>query len=131
MQNFISDSAKDGEPCLFIRINRRGIFKAPMNSFGVSGKHGALFVRVVTNCDYVIEVFPGEPVHRLRMVTRDINSNLAHCSDCFGPHLGWRYSRTRYLKPIASQVAQQTFSHLASCRVAGAQYQHAFALTHY
>src|SRR5690242_17553294 len=63
-------------------------------------------------------------------MTRDINADFAHCRDSFRLNLSWGNAGAHYFKTIAGEMTQQAFSHLASCRVAGAQYQNAFTVCH-
>jgi hypothetical protein len=64
------------------------------------------------------------------MVMRDINADFAHCCYSFGSNMTWRYSRTCNIKAIPCNVTQKSFGHLASRRVAGAEYQDPFAISH-
>jgi hypothetical protein len=61
---------------------------------------------------------------------RDINADFAHCCYSFRSNMSWRYSRTCNIKAISRNVAQKSFGHLAARRVAGAEYQDSFAVSH-
>src|ERR1051326_2071216 len=61
---------------------------------------------------------------------RDINADFAHCCYSFRSNMSRRYSRTCNIKAISRNVAQKSFGHLASRRVAGAEYQDSFAVSH-
>src|ERR1041385_294625 len=61
---------------------------------------------------------------------RDINADFAHCCYSFRSNMSWRYSRACNIKAIPCNVAQKSLGHLASRRVAVAEYQDPFAATH-
>ena len=80
----------------------------------------ALFC-VVTDREDVIESLTGELVHALRVVASNINTELAHHNDSFGPDVARLCSCAKDFKVIPGIMAQETFGHLASSRIASTQ----------
>ena len=72
----------------------------------------------LAECDQIVEV----PVEKLKdgfgALGRYVDANFAHHNDglpCQASRLG---SRTEHLKPIAGEMAQESFSHLAASTIA-------------
>lgn len=76
---------------------------------------------MITDREHVIKASAGKFINRLRGLRRDVDANLAHCLKRFGPNRARLRSSTRHFKAVARIVAEKTFGHLASRRVASAQ----------
>jgi hypothetical protein len=62
-----------------------------------------------------------ELVNGLRTMARDIDTNFAHCRDRFRADMGRFYTGAFYIVLFGIERAQDSFGHLASRRVAGAE----------
>jgi len=66
------------QPLFFITVHSGWIVEAPVNPFCITWKDRTLFVRVVANCNHVIEFLIDEFIYRFRPMSRDVDPNLAH-----------------------------------------------------
>src|SRR5687768_10429282 len=99
-----------------------------MDAFCFSREDRTLFVRIVANCNDVIELAPGKLVNRFRTMSGNIDSDLAHRFDRFRPDASWRDAGARNLETIAGHVSQQALCHLASRGVSRAENQHSLPI---
>jgi hypothetical protein len=95
-------------------VNRGRVLEAPVNSIGSAWKHGAVLLRVVADCDDLIEWLRREFIDRLGPVARYINSYLAHRFDRLGANTRGRGPGALDFKPVARDIAEDSLSHLAS-----------------
>src|SRR5829696_2996981 len=126
----VTNAAKDSESPELIAFRCRRIVKAPMNLFCLTRKNRTLFASIVTNRDHVIKFLIDKLINRLRAVLGNINADIAHRRNRLGSNTTRRHAGTCYIKHFPRHLAQQTFRHLATCRVSGAKKQNPLSLTH-
>jgi ribosomal protein S13 len=81
---------------------------------------------VIANRDHVIKLLIQKFIDGLRSMLGDVDPNLTHRIDRLRPYKACHNARTENFKPIAGQMTQESFSHLAARRVAGAENQNPF-----
>ena len=69
-----------------------------------------------------------ETVNVLRAMRRSIDADLSHCGYCFESYVSGPCAGTLNFEPVSGVMPQESFRHLTSCRVSGAEYQHALFL---
>jgi hypothetical protein len=85
-----------------------------VDSLRTARKDRATFIRIVANRNYIIELFPGEFIYRLRTMAGDVYANLTHSLDRQRSNVAGFDTGARDLEPVASVVSQEAFGHLAS-----------------
>lgn len=101
------------EPFLFGTLQRGRIFEVLVNRYGLARKHWAAFLGVVAHRQDVIERLAGEFIHALGAMARNVDAQLAHDCDRFGPNVARLGPCAEYLEAVARVMAQKAFSHLA------------------
>src|SRR5215469_8447171 len=119
----VADSSKCGQSHFFAALDSRGVLKAPVETCGGAWKHGTGVARIVTDGYYVVERLSCEFVQGLGPVSRDVDANLLHNRDCLRPHGTGFGSSAENIEVVTDLRAKQSFTHLAPCRVTGAQHE--------
>jgi hypothetical protein len=102
------------------------IVDAPVNPCDAAGENGTALVGVIANRNHAIKLLIQKLIDGLRSMLRDIDPNLTHRLDGLRAHKAGRNARAENFKPIAGQMTQESFSHLAARRVARAENQNPF-----
>ena len=126
----VSDTAKERQPFFLRSLELGGIIEASVNSNRSTREDWAAFLRVITNCQDIVERLTCEFVHTLRSVTRDINAQFAHNGDRLGPDPTRPRACAEHLEVVARAAPQQTFRHLASRGIPGAENKDSFLIRH-
>ena len=90
-----------------------------------AGEHRTLGVRGAADRHHVVEGLSLEFIDMLRSVDRDVDPDLAKNGDCFRLHSSRLRASAGDLDSIEEVVAEQSFGHLTSGAVAGAENQNA------
>ena len=89
-------------------------------------EHRTAFFCVVTNGEDVIEGLVLKFLHMLRAVSGNIDTKFFHDGYCFWPHMPGSRSCTLNFEAISRIMPEQSFSHLASSGISGAENQYSF-----
>ena len=118
----IADASEDIQT-IFIASNVRWrrVFEAVMNALGFARKHRANFIRVIANGDDVIEFLSDKFVYVFGAMMGNINADFLHRLNCFGADEAGFRSGTEDFKIFAAIVTKDSFCHLASRRISGAE----------
>ena len=100
-----------------------------MNRFGAR-KYRTLLFGSVANGNHVVELPTEEFADVFGALPADVDPDIFHCNDSLWMKPLGMGSRTENFEPLACQLSQQTFRHLASCRVAGAEKQDCLLTVH-
>jgi hypothetical protein len=83
-----------------------GVIEAAMNACTLAGKDWAAFLRVVGYGQAVIELVAGEFVDALGALARNIDAQLVHRGDGFGPDIVRLRTCAFYLEAVSGVVTQ-------------------------
>jgi hypothetical protein len=87
-----------------------------------SGVDGALLVRVIANRDDVVELLPVKLAYRLRPLGADVDTALFHGFHRERvDHAGRMRPSTEHLNVRLAEMAEQSLSNLAACRISRTQ----------
>src|SRR5580765_8453989 len=106
------------------------VFKAVVDRVGVSGKDWTGFLGVVADGQDVIKSLTVELIHALGAMPGNVDAQLPHGGNGFGPDAARFRSGTEYLKAVSCVAPQQTFGHLAPRRVSGAENEDPLLTSH-
>ena len=110
--DLVAHPAKFSQSFRFSALEGGRIVERVMNQDG-SRKIGAAFLRVIANCENVIEGLALKLVNMFGAVAGNVDAQFAHDGDCFRTNVAWLCSGARDFEQIAGVVAEQAFGHLA------------------
>ncbi len=87
MTQFVACLAERGEALLLRPVCGRRVLEVAVMAAGASREDRALFVRRVAHRDDIVELTARELTDVLRSVRRDVDPDLAHHRNGFGPHV--------------------------------------------
>lgn len=91
-------------------------------------KYRAAFLCVIANREHVIEAPVTKLIDAFRSMAGQVDSDFLHNGDGFRPDAGGLCAGAFYVEAVAGIVPEQPFSHLASGRIAGTEYQNALLI---
>jgi hypothetical protein len=75
-------------------------------------------------------MLPVKFFHGFRAMSRNINAQLTHGDHRLGPNGTWLYACALHLEALRGIVTQQSFRHLTSGGISGAQNKRALFMVH-
>ena len=109
---FVPHAAKLRHP-LFLRAFDGGrIVEILMQPYGRAKENRAAFLRVVSDCKYVIESLPGKLIDVLRAMRRNVYAEFLHDRYRLGANHAWLCARAFHCESISGIMPQQAFGHL-------------------
>jgi hypothetical protein len=130
LANLVAYPAKDSQSLRFSAREACGIIERVMNRDG-SRKIWAAFLRVIANCEDVVEGLALKLVNMLGAMAGDVDAKFSHDCDRLRTNVAWFCSGAGDFESVAGVVAQETFRHLASSGVSRAKNQDSFFMGHY
>ena len=97
--------------------------------FGVAREYRTELFGVIADRNDVIEFPSYKLINGFRAVTGNVDPDLDHDGDCFGPNSGGPSASGIDLETITGLVAKKPFRHLAPCGIAGAKDQNCLSLS--
>ena len=107
--NFIPHSAKERQALFFGALKRCRVFKILVEALSPTWEQRADLPDVVADSQHVIERLAFELIEVLRAVTGNINTQLFHHSDRFGPHAPWSCAGALHFETLSCRMPEQAF----------------------
>src|ERR1700690_2884972 len=101
-----------------------------MHRHGLAGKQRTAFFGVVAYGQHGIERLAGKLIYAFRAVAGNVDSELPHNGNRFGPYGSRPCPGTEYFEAVSCVVTQEAFGHLASSRVSGTENEDSFLIGH-
>ena len=106
------------------------VIEAPVDPLCLAWKRRAGFIRVIADRNDVVELLVDEFLDGLRLMIRYVDPDFAHHRDCFRSKLGGRNPRTVYFESFTGNMSQNSFRHLTTSGVSGAQNKDSLSVVH-